>query len=72
VLKPGDLALNASTRPEKILTQKQWDSLAKLSPSGNSGPMVKIDAIYGLSPEDVASQIESKQKLAMMRYAGRP
>jgi hypothetical protein len=72
VLRPGDLALNASTRPEKILTQKQWDALGKITPKGSDGPMVKIDAIYGFSAEDVASQIESKQKLAMMRYAGRP
>jgi hypothetical protein len=33
---------------------------------------VKIDTIYGMSPEDVANKIEAKQKLAMMRYAGRP
>lgn len=72
VLRPGDLALNASTRPERILTDKQWDALSKIQPANQSGPMVKIDAIYGFSPEDVATQIESKQKLAMMRYAGRP
>ena len=72
VLRPGDLALNASTRPEKILTQKQWDSLGKIQPAGRDAPLVKIDAIYGMSPDDVANKIEAKQKLAMMRYAGRP
>jgi hypothetical protein len=39
---------------------------------GNDAPMVKIDAIYGMSPEDVASQIEQKQRLAVMQYGGRP
>jgi hypothetical protein len=34
--------------------------------------MVKIDAIYGMDPADVAAQIEQKQRLASMRYAGRP
>ena len=72
VLKPGDLALNASNRPEKILTQKQWDSLGNLQPGGRDAPLVKIDTIYGMNPDDVANKIESKQKLAMMRYAGRP
>lgn len=72
ILKPGELALNASRRPEKVLTEKQWASMARLQQPTESGPMVKIDAIYGMSPEDVASQIESKQRLAMMRYAGRP
>lgn len=72
VLRPGDLALNASTRPEKILTQTQWDALGKLTPKGSDGPMVQIGSITGLSPEDVANKIEAKQKLAMMRYAGRP
>lgn len=71
ILKPGELALNASRKPEKVLTDKQWDALAKIQPA-QSGPLVKIDAIYGMSPEDVASQIESKQRLAMMRFTGRP
>ena len=71
VLKPGDLALNASRTPERILTDKQWDALSKIQPAGQQ-PLVKIDAIYGMSPEDVAAQIEAKQKLAMMRYSGRP
>lgn len=72
ILRPGDLALNASTKPEKILTQKQWDSLGNLQPANSQGPLVKIDTIYGMSPDDVANKIEAKQKLAMMRYAGRP
>lgn len=72
ILNPGDIALNMSQRPEKVLTDKQWSSLANIKPAGRDSPMVKIDAIYGMSPEDVANQIESKQKLAMMRYAGRP
>lgn len=71
ILKPGELALNASRKPEKVLTDKQWDSLAKIQPT-SQGPLVKIDAIYGMSPEDVASQIEAKQRLAMMRFSGRP
>lgn len=71
VLRPGDLALNASRKPERILTDKQWDSLANIAPVGQQ-PLVKIDAIYGMSPQDVAAKIEDKQRLAMMRYTGRP
>ncbi|NBO21192.1 MAG: hypothetical protein EBU97_04505, partial [Rhodobacteraceae bacterium] len=56
ILKPGDLALNASRKPERILTDKQWDSLANIAPAGQQ-PLVKIDAIYGMSPQDVAAKI---------------
>jgi SLT domain-containing protein len=72
VLDPGQLAVNASRVPEQILTKQQWDSMSKLSVNDRNAPLVKIDAIYGMSPEDVSNQIASKQRLAMMRYAGRP
>lgn len=71
MLPPNTLALNTTGRPEPVLTPQQWESLSNV-PAPGQQPLVKIDAIYGLSPEDVASKIESKQKLAMMRYAGRP
>ena len=72
MLPPGGYGVNMTNRPEPVLTPQQWDAMSKIEPSGQQAPLVKIDAIYGMSPEDVASQIESKQKLAMMRYAGRP
>jgi hypothetical protein len=73
VLNPGDLAYNASKTPENILTKQQWNAMAaNASTSKDAAPMVKIDNIYGMSPDDVANKIEAKQKLAMMRYAGRP
>ncbi len=73
MLPPGGIGINRTNQPEPVLTPKQWNTLTELNVAPNGGsPMVKIDAIYGFSPEDVATQIESKQKLAMMRYAGRP
>jgi tape measure domain-containing protein len=75
VLGPGDVAVNKSKTPEAVLTKQQWDAMAAAAstPSGSGGgPMVKIDAIYGMDPADVAAQIEQKQRLASMRYAGRP
>lgn len=71
MLPPGGVGINMTNRPEPVLTPQQWDALAANDPV-NGAPLVKIDAIYGMSPEDVANKIESKQKLAMMRYAGRP
>ena len=73
MLPPGGIGVNLSRRPEPVLTSHQWDAMtaAMSNPSG-SGPLVKIDNIYGMSPDDVANKIEAKQKLAMMRYAGRP
>lgn len=70
-LEPGQLGINMTGRPEPVLTPQQWDALAAQPAQGN-GPLVKIDTIYGLDPQDVATQIEAKQKLAMMRYGGRP
>lgn len=72
MLPPGGLGINMTNRPEPVLTPQQWDSINRVGAAEGRGPLVKIDTIYGMSPEDVASQIESKQKLAMMRYAGRP
>jgi tape measure domain-containing protein len=75
ILEPGDIAVNKSRTPEAVLTPSQWKSMeaAAAQPAkGNDAPMVKIDAIYGMSPEDVADQIEQKQRLAVMQYGGRP
>ena len=72
ILEPGGTAVNLSTRPERVLTSEQWDAMNKVAARADSGPLVKIDAIYGMSPEDVANQIEAKQKLAAMRFTGRP
>ena len=71
VLHPGTLAFNASRRPERVLTDQQWKALENTN-TAQSQPLVSIGAINGFSPDDVASKIESKQRLAMMRYAGRP
>lgn len=72
MLPPGGIGINMTNRPEPVLTPQQWDSINSVGGPGSQGPLVKIDAIYGISPDDVANKIESKQKLAMMRYAGRP
>ena len=74
-LQPGQVGVNLTDKPEPVLTNKQWDSLASNPPSGGSSighPTVKIDNVYGFSAEDVASQIEAKQRLAAMQYSGRP
>ena len=72
MLPPGGVGINMTNRPEPVLTPQQWEAMSNQQPAGREAPLVKIDAIYGMSPEDVASQIEAKQKLAMMRFAGRP
>jgi tape measure domain-containing protein len=73
MLPPGGIGINMTRKPEPVLTPQQWDSIGQSmnQPAGGS-PLVKIDNIYGMSPDDVANKIEAKQKLAMMRYAGRP
>lgn len=72
VLNPGDIAVNKSKTPEKVLTPQQWEAMSKLAVKGNDGPMVQIGSISGFSPEDVANQIQQKQRLAAMQHSGRP
>jgi hypothetical protein len=73
MLPPGGIGINMTRKPEPVLTPQQWDSIGQgmNQPAGGS-PLVKIDNIYGINADDVANKIEAKQKLAMMRYAGRP
>ncbi len=71
-LLPNRGALNLSGRPELLLSPEQTAAAATAPAFGRNAPLVSIGAIYGMNPDDVATKIEAKQRLAVMRYGGRP
>ena len=82
MLEPGALALNKSRRaePMAVFTGDQWGTLKNIAsqdvakPVAGGGPDFSIH-LANVTVKDVnelESQLSSKQRLQMMRYAGRP
>jgi hypothetical protein len=64
--------------PEPVLTAPQWKSISRVAEMGNSGTgaandySVRIDNVTVTDVEHLRREIDSRQRLQMMRYAGRP
>jgi hypothetical protein len=58
-------------RPDPMIAPASNMEVTNLQPA-SSPPLVQIGSITGHTANDVAGAIESKQRLAMMQYAGRP
>jgi len=77
-LNPGQLALNASRTPEKVLTQSQWDAMASAAaqPPAESGGYYDYRfmpaSVVVKDVKELQRQIDDRQQLATMRYRGRP
>ncbi|AFC54282.1 aggregation-promoting factor C-terminal-like domain-containing protein [Mycobacterium paraintracellulare] len=83
-LMPGGLAINKSNQPEPILNAAQWDNigaLAKRSQTMVPDPSqsayspdysVRIDSVTVKDVNELMSEANSRQRLQMMRHAGRP
>ncbi|AER47573.1 endolysin [Mycobacterium phage DS6A] len=81
-LMPGDVAVNKTRRPEPILTGDQWQTLAAVA--GRPAPdravateapndySVRIENVTVKDVRELEAQMSSRQRLQMMRYAGRP
>jgi hypothetical protein len=84
MLPAGGIAINKSTKPEPVFNHSQWGDLqANLArtdlgtpdPAANSsGPdfSVHLSNVTTADADALADKIASKQRLAMMRYGGRP
>jgi len=73
MLPPSSVGVNFTKRPEPVFTDAQWSTVEKLSTSEGGGNFgVRIENLYATDADDVKRQIDSQQKLAMMRYSGRP
>lgn len=69
-LQPGATGINLTRRPEPVLTPDQWANLS--GPDSRKQWGVYVENIYAADAEDVSRQIAAKQRLAAMRYSGRP
>lgn len=72
ILKPGELAFNASRTPENVLTKQQWNTMmdnAATKPR-DGGPLVQN--LYAQDMQDAIRQLEKVKRRDMMQYAGRP
>jgi TP901 family phage tail tape measure protein len=78
-LNPGDLAINAGRTPEHVLTERQWADVSAaaaaepvlpgMSPSDYS---VHIGEVRVADADAMQREISARQRLQMMRHAGRP
>ncbi|OBG36201.1 hypothetical protein [Mycolicibacter heraklionensis] len=83
MLQPGGIAINKTRRPEPILSTNQWGDLADIasrdmpeldprSGGGTNDYSVHIDSVTVKDVEEMQRTIDSRQRLQMMRHAGRP
>jgi hypothetical protein len=81
-LMPNQVAINKSKRPEPILNSQQWDSVQAAAKHQVAEPVpgvgsssdysVRINNVTVTDVNELKNQIDSRQRLQMMRYAGRP
>jgi hypothetical protein len=85
ILPPGAVAINKSKRPEPmaVFTGQQWGTLQALANNEVAAPdpaamggtndySVRIDNVTVKDVNEMQREIDSRQRLQMMRYAGRP
>jgi tape measure domain-containing protein len=72
ILKPGQLAFNASRTPESILTRQQWNAMAASSSNPPKGGAPLVENLYAQDMQDAIRQLEKHKRRDMMQYAGRP
>jgi len=65
-LMPNQPAINTTSRPELVLSPQQLDAARGGWGRGDTYHITAVNA------EDVAKQIDTRKRLAMMRYSGRP
>jgi len=74
-MQPGSYGVNLTNRPEPVFTNAQWSSIEKTAmtpPDRAPNFGVHIENQYATDADDVKRQIDKQQRLAMMRYSGRP
>lgn len=82
-LMPGGVAINKTNRPEPILNADQWGDLHAIAAKGMPSPdpkairggddySVRIESVTVSDVEAMRREIDSRQRLQMMRFAGRP
>jgi hypothetical protein len=72
VLKPGELAFNASRTPESILTKQQWSAMAANASTGTRESAPLVQNLYAQDMQDAIRQLDKVKRRDMMQYSGRP
>lgn len=81
-LQPGGVALNMTNKPEPILNHDQWGDLHTIAKQGMPTPdpkairggddySVRIDQVTVKDVNEMQREIDSRQRLQMMRYSSR-
>lgn len=75
-LEPGGIGINMSGRPEPVFSSQQWDAIktATIDPAEAKANdySIKIDNVTVSDVNSLKKELDDKQMLQMMRYAGRP
>lgn len=71
VLKPGQMAFNASRTPESILTKQQWNAMAANASTRPRDSAPLVQNLYAQDMQDAIRQLEKVKRRDMMQYAGR-
>lgn len=75
ILEPGMVGVNMSKQPEPVFSGAQWKNMEQAAANHSSGGhdfSVTFNGPVGGDANDIARQIQDKQRLAVMQYAGRP
>lgn len=72
ILRPGELAFNASRTPEGILTKQQWEAMMTTAATKPSKDAPLVGNLYAQDMQDAIRQLEKVKRRDMMQYSGRP
>ncbi len=78
MLPPGGVGVNLSGAPEPVLTPGQWSTLSRATESMQANGAqaadysVRIENVHVQDVQALQREMDARQKLQMMRFAGRP
>jgi len=78
MLPPGGIGVNLGSQPEPVFSPGQWDVLSSATESlqtagvGANDYSIRIENLHVQDVANMQRELDSRQRLQMMRYAGRP
>lgn len=70
VLPARGIGVNLTSRPETVLTQDQWDALGAVDPQHRYGTYIANVTVADVN--ELKREMDKRDRLNVMRYAGRP
>ncbi|WP_301119768.1 phage tail tape measure protein [Mycolicibacterium fortuitum] len=78
-LPPGGVGVNLSNKPEPVLNGRQWDQISAAAAQpvlpaeyGSNDYSVRVENVTVKDVGEMERELSAKQRLQMMRHAGRP